>query len=80
MSNQQVMDGADRAAVYSKDGGMRVISLPNGLWVAQRFAGGKGLNRCTVDGRPQEHYDPWESRSAPTEDKLLALQQLAGGR
>ena len=50
----------NRAQVIGEHG--RVISAPNGLWQAQRFAGGKGVNATSKT----PHYDPWENVGRPT--------------
>ena len=57
----------DRKPIYGKIQGTRIISVPGGLWQAQRHVGGKGTREC----------DPWENIARPA-DKDDALSQVGG--
>lgn len=68
----------NRLPVYSPTNERyRVVYIPGGKWQFQRRGNlEKGLNRGLVNGKPQEHQDPWEGLMRPTE-RDVALRQLA---
>lgn len=57
MNTQQWLADPSRAPLVSRDGRNRVISLPNGEWVAQKFVGREGSSKTT---------DPWTAVHRPT--------------
>lgn len=65
----------NRSPFYADDRKSRVISMPNGRWVAQRFTGGAGQKRITgKDAKP--HIDPWEDIAPPTSDRQQAITRI----
>ena len=69
----------NRSPIYADDRKSRVISLPNGRWVAQSFhAGprdGKGQNR-TTGKNALPHVDPWQDIAPPTDDRARAVARI----
>ncbi len=65
----------NRSPIYADDRKSRVISLPNGRWLAQTFTGGSGQNRTTgKDAKP--HLDPWQAIAPPTDDRARAVARI----
>lgn len=70
----------NRSPIYSDDRKSRVISLPNGRWVAQKFTSGprdgKGQNRHKANGVQLPHVDPWQDIAPPTADRAVAITRI----
>lgn len=62
----------DKRTAFERNG-MRVISIAGGRFQAQRFMGGKGLNKALR----QLHRDPWENIGGPKDDRQAALAVIS---